>query len=180
MLSELLGEIHDELPTGLGNGYSGIGWSIEYLMQCGFVEGDSNEVLEEIDKKIVEIDVKRIGDTSLLSGLEGLFHYILIRLYKSDSRALPFDEEYIENLTQAANLIVGSENEMELISLASMFLSWQGKKTTDYNPELLIKKILADNTNGNIDISTATLGLKDGCAGIGLQLIFDEEKSIHN
>lgn len=170
MLSELIADMHDEHPTGIANGYCGIGWSIEYLMHSGFIEGDSNEVLGEVDQKIMERNVVRMNDTRLLSGLEGIFHYVLFRLLRSDETTIPFDQQYLKDLHVVAERLIKKQDNLEITFLASQFLLWKRKRIIDYNPEMLLKVILP-NENKIEDISTLNLGLKDGCSGIGLNLI---------
>ena len=51
---ELLDEIYEHLdssiPISFGSGLWGIGWGIEYLIQNGYMEGDADEVLKDIDQ----------------------------------------------------------------------------------------------------------------------------------
>ena len=43
LLEEICENIPETLPINLETGLCGIGWGIEYLIQNGFMEGDSNE-----------------------------------------------------------------------------------------------------------------------------------------
>lgn len=45
LLDEVYSEIHTETPINFTNGLCGIGWSMEYLLQNNFLDGNSNEVL---------------------------------------------------------------------------------------------------------------------------------------
>src|SRR5690554_1095395 len=53
---ELIDEIYDEIsihtPVDFKNGLAGIGWGIEYLAQNGFIEADTDIVLDEFDQQI--------------------------------------------------------------------------------------------------------------------------------
>ena len=51
LLNEIIDEMHDDLPFDFANGYCGIGWTIEYLLDNHFIESNSNEILMDIDKK---------------------------------------------------------------------------------------------------------------------------------
>ena len=53
-------------------------------MQKGFVECDSNDILTELDNKIMERDLRRVKDYSFDTGIEGLAWYVLIRLLSSE------------------------------------------------------------------------------------------------
>lgn len=50
---ELIDEIYEEInvntPVNFADGLTGIGWGIEYLVKNHFTEGDTDEVLAEID-----------------------------------------------------------------------------------------------------------------------------------
>lgn len=50
----LLDDVIDSLALGLSvdfrNGITGIGWAIEHFIQNGFIEGDADEILQEIDE----------------------------------------------------------------------------------------------------------------------------------
>ena len=70
LLDNIAGKMHKNLLFSFASGLSGIGWGIEYLIQYGFVEGESVEICEEIDRKIMETDPRRILDFSLDTGFE--------------------------------------------------------------------------------------------------------------
>lgn len=87
---ELIDEIYEEItidtPVDFENGLAGIGWGIEYLTQNGFIEADTDEVLEEFDsrifKELVNCTTEEIG---LLNGLVGIGTYFLKRMQNSAS-----------------------------------------------------------------------------------------------
>ncbi|ATR96315.1 hypothetical protein CS548_04020 [Porphyromonas gingivalis] len=178
LLEEIVNEIHDELPIDFANGYCGIGWSIEYLLHNRFVEGASNEILTDIDRKIMERDVRRITDRQLFHGTEGILHYVIFRLYRCGTDT-PFDNEYLEDIYILASEIKEQKKENSISELASQFLLWKDGKEMTYYPDKLIKKILFQNDEQNLEIAPLDLGLKNGCAGKGLNIIFHETKSVH-
>ena len=100
---ELLDNVCNDLsscsPIVFADGLCGIGWSIELLKSKGFVESNTDEVLEEVDKRIMEWDVSRITDVSLENGLMGIVAYVRSRL---DSERVtnyqPFGTRYLEVL----------------------------------------------------------------------------------
>jgi glycosyltransferase involved in cell wall biosynthesis len=55
---ELIDEIYEEIstntPLDFANGLTGIGWGIEYLEQKGFLEADTDEILQDIDKTVYQ------------------------------------------------------------------------------------------------------------------------------
>jgi hypothetical protein len=55
---DLIDQIYEELnintPIDFENGLAGIGWGIEYLVENKFIEGDPDEILNEINDKIIK------------------------------------------------------------------------------------------------------------------------------
>lgn len=49
LLDDLSDQINFSAPLDFENGLTGIGWGISYLLRKGFIEGDIDEILEEID-----------------------------------------------------------------------------------------------------------------------------------
>lgn len=107
LIDEVYEEISDKIDISLENGLTGIGWGIEYLVQNNFIEANTDEVLEIIDKKLLnEISdnlhnwnswlseilrfgaycIKRIQNTSLsrnlfiLSALQKILSRIVIEI----------------------------------------------------------------------------------------------------
>lgn len=107
LMDEIWEEVTKEIPFDFQSGLCGIGWGLEYLIQKGFVEGESLEVCEELDKKIMEKDPRRITNFSLEKGMAGLLHYILahIRGCILQGTKLPFDAVYLHDVYTAVNSI---------------------------------------------------------------------------
>ncbi len=94
LADNLLDKVFDNLSTStfadFENGLSGIGWGIEYLVQNGFAEGDTDKILEEVDNKVF----KALHDENLISfelgnGLTGYLFYLINRLKKpTNARSL--------------------------------------------------------------------------------------------
>lgn len=102
---ELIDEIYEEItantPVDFENGLAGIGWGIEFLVQNGFIEADTDEVLEEFDNRIFkELIYNTPNDIGLLNGLSGLGAYFLKRLQNPAS-----NDEKIPTLTNKQTLI---------------------------------------------------------------------------
>lgn len=102
---ELIDEIYEEIsvntPVDFENGLAGIGWGIEYLVQYGFIEADTNEVLEEFDNRIFKwLIYNTPQDIGLLNGLLGIGAYLLKRIQNPQS-----NDEKISTLTNKQTLI---------------------------------------------------------------------------
>lgn len=68
-------------PVDFENGLAGIGWGIEYLVQNNFAEGNTDEILEEVDNKVFRA-LNEDSHTSfeLTTGLTGYLFYLINRL----------------------------------------------------------------------------------------------------
>ena len=94
------------MPVGLSFGWCGIGWGVEYLVRKGFVEDDDNEERNKIDEKVMEYDVRRLGDYSLATGLEGISWYVLLRLSSGDKGVRIGEKNYLSDLKSACEKVL--------------------------------------------------------------------------
>ena len=131
---------------------------MEYLLQNHFVEGDGNEILEEIDSKIEEINLIKINDMSIESGLEGLFYYASARIKGAigQKTQIPFDLEFKEQLS-----IVEPDFDLNNI------LIFCDKYPISF--DFLFKNNVHKFSND--DYLKASLGLKEGLCGMLLKNI---------
>lgn len=105
--SELLENICDNLtihlPVNFSSGLCGIGWGIEFLKYKEFINDDTDEILSDIDKAVMERDIRRTTDTSLETGLTGVLAYVNCRLMsKRDTCYVPFDDVYLSEVNEIA------------------------------------------------------------------------------
>lgn len=173
-MSELLDDVLERTYVGLGvdfaSGFSGIGWGIEYLIQNGFVEGNSAKICEELDRKIMEKDPRRITDISLEVGLEGLLHYLLAHLSGTirDGKSLPFDEMYLRDLNTMVESMHKDRLSSSLNLLIDKYMSWYNDRLTlDYQMNItsFINQIEIDEKR----LSEYPLGVRNGLSGILLK-----------
>lgn len=94
-------DIHADMPIGLEYGLSGIGYGTALLCKLGLVECDLNEILADVDAKIMERDPRRMTDFSARSGMGGLLLYLSLRQETSGSLST-FDSQYLAELHAAA------------------------------------------------------------------------------
>jgi hypothetical protein len=84
LLDKVFSNLTSFLSTDFENGLAGIGWGIEYLVQNGFAEGNTNEILEEIDNKIFKtLHENNIQSFELTNGFAGYLFYLIYRLKNS-------------------------------------------------------------------------------------------------
>ncbi len=165
---ELLDEIYDGMDTGIskdfGDGLAGICWGVELLVRGGYVNADADEVLGDMDQLILERDVRRINDTSLETGLEGLAHYVLARC--SGKTRLPIDSRYIAELKHN---MTNRECSQELAAKLDDLLT---KGYAGYEFDLVDMIAARSNYDGKPFSKNTDLGIsKNGLSGIALKLI---------
>jgi hypothetical protein len=54
LIDEIYEEIDLKTPVDFANGLIGIGWGINYLIQNGYVEADTDEIMEDINKTVFQ------------------------------------------------------------------------------------------------------------------------------
>lgn len=54
LLESVIESLHEGMSTDFSQGIAGIGWSIEFLVRNGFIEAETDEVLEAFDEKIAQ------------------------------------------------------------------------------------------------------------------------------
>ncbi len=170
---ELLDEVEEKLQKGLPvtfeSGLSGIGWAVNYLIANTFVEGDSLEICEEIDSKIMETDPRRLTDYTLEKGLGGILLYVLAhsKVVFSQHKQLPFDACYLHDLyTACINIRFGREVSSEITKLLDSYLLF-------YTDKILPDKDIWDLSaivQGILDFDSRKLyeyplGIKQGLSG---------------
>jgi hypothetical protein len=169
LLDDIWETTYNNLPVSFASGLTGIAWGIEYLIQNNFVRGNSNEICEDIDNKIISLDIRRLNSEFIKKELEGLLHYILIRIKGCIRQQveLPFDEIYCSDMLQTFQSLqkTGKVNRVGrcLINQLSCFMN--KKQMLNYTPNLLffVEKIKIPKREK--DILTVPFGLKDGLAG---------------
>ena len=132
---EVFDMVHENIPINFVDGLCGIGWGVEYLIQNSLMEGDSDDVLEDIDKKVIERDPLYIEDLSLHTGLRGVLMYVTARLTtaRKDRHYAPFPGEYLERIQKRIALIPAAdfENEPALKDAVLLFEKYTAGQTVN-------------------------------------------------
>ena len=107
LFDEVYNDVNKGISYGFANGLCGIGWAVEYLIKQEFIEGDTDDALEEIDRQVMVYNPTRISDYSFANGLDGIVCYVLSRLLspRAPKAPLPFDERYRKELYLACRNI---------------------------------------------------------------------------
>lgn len=145
ILEEIIDDININLPWFMKDGIVGIMWGIEYLFQHNFLEGDSNDILDKLDLKLLEINLENISDKSLGTGLLGILNYINYRM-----NSIPQGSFFInKNFTSIFSKLI--------------------KNNKLYQDSEILNIIYAHKPKSNF--IEWNLGIRNGCAGYGLKLM---------
>lgn len=81
-------EFPNDLSLNFSNGLSGIGWGMAYLLKKGFIEGNMDEILSDIDQKLNKSDLKESD--------KGYSTYLNMREGKTDN-----ENEILKNIWES-------------------------------------------------------------------------------
>lgn len=148
LIEDVYENIHENIPATMDKGLCGIAWGICSLLENHFLEGDVNEILADIDTKIMERDPVRITDLSFNTGIGGIWSYAQTRISfaKKTHTPLPFDQRYrneLENSVRMARLplrVCSPLDVIRVVEIASV-----------------------------INLLKVPLGLDNGCSGVALK-----------
>ena len=167
IIDELYAELHSELPINLKDGLCGIGWMMEYLLQNKFLDG-SSDILLDLDQKIMEVDPTYILDKSIETGATGILFYVLTRLFSSARNERPFRDEYLQRWYKQCLLEI--ETHTSMYYLADKFVSWYGHNEVSFTINKFLPNVLLSSCPmEDEEFIYLPLGLRNGCAGIGLK-----------
>ncbi len=137
--SSLYEKITNKVTTVTGvnmsNGLLSLGWTIEFLNQNKLISCDTNEVLGDIDEKVLAINCKRIKDTTLGSGVRGIIAYVYARILgcRQSGKPSPFDDKFVSDLLEIAEtLAIDAKYQLGLCELECDFIR-QCKQPFDYH-----------------------------------------------
>ena len=174
LLDEVFDMAHENVPIDFVDGLCGIGWGIEYLLRHSLMEGDADEVLEDIDKKIVERDPLYVRDLSLHTGVRGILMYVAARLsHVRTNDYRPFPSEYLERLQQRLAGISPSDPELTAAFKEMIRLFDTGISDTEAGT---IPLTITDEFYGTLPVNFKSLtaspiGIYQGLTGVAFKSI---------
>ena len=174
LLDEVFDMVHENVPIDFVNGLCGIGWGIEYLLCHSLMDGDADEVLEDIDKKIIERDPLYVRDLSLHTGVQGILMYVAARLpHVRTNDYRPFPSGYLERLQKRLAGISPSDPELTAAFKEMILLFDAGISGTDVGS---IPLAITDEFYGTLpvdfkSITSYPIGIYQGLTGVAFKLI---------
>jgi len=126
------------------------------------------------------LNMRRITDLSIESGLEGFLHYILMRLegVKMRDESCPFDDLYLKDIYNRLQLLTEKDISNGLCCLKQAFIAYLDTGSLTYKPDIsLFTNDL--EINSEKDIVSSKLGLADGLAGKLVRIVSEQNLSNH-
>lgn len=179
VLEDVFNYINANTLLDFYDGLMGIGWAVEYLYQNGFIQGDTNDILEDVDKKVIELFSPAIEDLNLNKGLGGIVHYVLARLYtiEKEGKKNPFTIDFLQQLYERVKSILDNKiKDSDSLAIFIRFLTYVEKLTPIQSPsiyDIIYLRIPVEEYRPEKYVS----GL-DGNSGAGLKLIFEQRKPV--
>lgn len=173
LLEDIYGQISIGTSIGFYDGLCGIGWGIEFLIKNNLTEGNTDELMEDIDKFVMERNPERMIERSFRSGLGGVLYYVTSRLksFDRENNALPFDREYLSSLKTAVNRPFSEKDEIP-DGLVDDFNAIMQQGVIDYNTPISLPEFMfQDLPNDLSDIHSIPLGIEKGLTGVALKRI---------
>jgi len=137
LLNAVFKNLSYQMPFTFADGLLGIGCGFEYIIRKGFVEGDSDEILSEIDQIANNIiNSRSIKSLDIEKGLCGVGYYLYYRLEKKSNNdesfiTLNLKEHLIYLIDWFEELLIKTKTEQDYIN--SYFLLCRLQKLNVFN-----------------------------------------------
>lgn len=138
-LNKIINEVSFEIPMNFGNGLLGFGYLIEYIIQHHLIDGDTDEILYELDKRIECIDLMLLEDNSLDTGVLGYIMYAYARIkgkWLRQDNDYFINYEYTNKLLTLVSKIISTPNTYNIKDITPLLElhDWHNEKTTSPTP----------------------------------------------
>jgi len=157
LIDDMSRMIHTQTPVEYANGLTGIGSGVEYLGQNGFIEADTDDVLEEIEERIHSYIPYETDETNLI----GIGRYLLFRIRNTaseDSKLTTLDNKIF--LIHILVLIERFYQQQSDGSIASIYRFLTEVDKTNLFPAK-VKRLIRDIKSKSGTLHTAASYLRD-------------------
>ncbi len=170
-IDDIFSSINKIYSLDMERGVCGIGWGVEYILQNQLLEGDPDEILYDLDRYILNKDLKEL---STHPDLTDVLSYIIVRLTSSCAKTniLPFPNDYLWKLHSILEESI-EKNNISMLKKLRTIKDILEKGRFSLNP---IK--LPDSMLGTISITQFPLvpiNLYNGLSGLGIKLLLNDK-----
>jgi len=168
LLDDIYEDINPETTFDVEDGFCGIGWGILHLIEEHFVDANADETLGEIDRCIMERDVRRITDTTLYNGLAGIAQYVVQRKN--------MDQLFIQELIQNMNSKGYLNEAFEFLKKRLQEIVYRDTQTISYSTKQFLQTLvaIAPTEINSLYWNKYDIGIgSNGLSGIGLNIMLN-------
>ena len=119
-------------------------------------QGDTGDILADLNEKIMERNPLRIQDLSFEKGLAGIAYYVRTHVQSPCAQTRTIDAEYLQSLETA---------------LKTKLPAWSDPRDALKLPDVLSQKMNFLNITDDARLSAYPLGIAGGLAGMGLKMM---------
>jgi hypothetical protein len=178
LMQEIISKLDYKIPRTFFDGMIGIAWGVEYLMRNNFVDFEEEDMLMELDKALLEVNIASLLDESFSTGVRGIAYYLVSRCSGKESIPAPFCLEYIHVLSERISRI--EQKDPTAIYLLNQLQKIQSGNIIAYDLNLFYHLIGNEPfDNINLFVPNRNIGiLNNGYTGIALRILKNMELKI--
>jgi len=172
---DIFASVGAETAMGIQQGVCGIGWGVEYILQNRLMEGDSDEILADLDQMILRKEVKTIVSHP---DFTGIVRYVAVRLTSpcGGGTDIPFPQDYLTELYQAAANHPASMSDLSIQNDINTIRKTMAAGRFSEKPLVLSCDMLGQVSIDRFPL--IPLGLYNGLSGLGIKLLLEDRPVI--
>ena len=131
-------ELCEEQNLSFQTGLSGVGWALIYAASHNLIEDDIESELSLIDNKVITMSIKRNPDLSFLSGLGGIYCYVIARLgfdKRNNTANSKLTTDFLNELDEEAMRVIEQSEDWRTKNFASQYAERKSKNWEILAPE---------------------------------------------
>ena len=105
LIEDITGKLDYKIPRTFFDGLIGISWGFDHIIRNNFVAFEDEDMLTELDKALLEINITNLFDESFSTGVRGIACYIVSRCSGKERIPTPFCKDYICSLYERVSRI---------------------------------------------------------------------------
>lgn len=170
LIQDVASRLDYKIPRTFFDGLTGISWGFDHLTRNEFVSFEEEDILTDLDKALLEINIAKLFDESFSTGVRGIAYYIVSRCSGKTAVPAPFCKEYIRVLYDRMNRIEADPTAIHLQNRLERILNGD---IIEYESNTFYQLLGNEPYDeANLFIQTRNMGLIDnGYAGIGLHIL---------
>ena len=175
LIEDIVPQLDYKIPRTFFDGLVEISWGFDHLIRNNFIDFEEDDMLTELDKPLLEINISNLFDESFATGLRGITYYIVSRCSGKATVPDPFCKEYI-------HVLYDRMNQIEQKDPTSIHLLYQLESILnddiivyDLNP---FYQLIGDEPydDSNLFVQNRNIGIfNNGYAGIALRMLKDRK-----